>query len=230
MSNLWASFQFDRTAYPKKHCRIWICFFAQFHHLRILRQKSREDSNLQEFFPKTSNPTQKKTHPKNPTMFFACQVFWKIVQRYAKLSYKMSRRKRLPRRCEHCTGADQGMFDGSRMLKFQSAQTRGVCPLYQNLRKDAKADIHCELKFTKKTASIGDTNCWSGGSGITNLPIYFFGIQYLREKNVIFLSENALTVPWFWQFLFHASSICRQSGFVQRQQKLCFRAIDIDIV
>ena len=166
MSNLWASFQFDRTAYPKKHCRIWICFFAQFHHLRILRQKSREDSNLQEVFPKTSNPTQKKTHPKNPTMFFACQVFWKIVQRYAKLSYKMSRRKRLPRRCEHCTGADLGMFDGSKNAQIPISSNSGRLSTVPKSSPRCEADIHCELKFTKKQLRLSDTNCWSGGSRI----------------------------------------------------------------
>ena len=112
----------------------------------------REDSSLEEFFPKTSNPTQKKRILRTSKMLCACQVFWKIVQRYAKLSYKMSRRKRLPRRLRashRCR--PRGCLMVPKCSNSNQLQLRAFVTVPTSSQR-CEADIHRELKFTKKNS------------------------------------------------------------------------------
>lgn len=167
-------FQFDRTACPKKHCRSWICFFAQFHHVRILRQKSQGRFKSSGSLPKhLESYPKKKRILRTPTMFRRLPGVLEdraAIREIVLQNVEKKETAKALRALHSCPPRDAWWcLMVPKMLKFQSAQTRGrfLSTVPQNLRQDAKADIDLRTEIHKKNSFdwVIQTG-WSGGSGI----------------------------------------------------------------
>ena len=190
MSNLQGKF-FSSTELPARRntAEVEFVFLPSFIMSEFFAKSPREDSNLQEVFPKTSNPTPKKRILRTPTMFRRLPGVLEdraAIREIVLQNVEKKETAKALRALHRCPPRDVWWFQ--KCSNSNQLQLGGVfCPLYQKIfAKMRKQTSICELKFTKKTASIEWYKLVGPEVlGSTNLPIYF-SISNTCEKKMGF--------------------------------------------